>query len=89
MVKSSFTFSLFTEIAFSFKALRASPLEAKKFVLAAKAPIISKPSSTSETATLACGTPSKTSKNVCSSKDFKSEAVDFPNKILEACIAFS
>ena len=80
---------MFTEIAFSFKALRASPLEAKKFVLAAKAPIMSKPSTTSAIATVACGTPSKTSKKVCSSKDFKSEAVDFPNKIVEALIAFS
>ena len=39
--------------------------------------------------TEAWGTPSNTSKKVCSSNAFKSSAVDLPNKIFEAAMAFS
>ena len=69
---------------FSFNARLASPFELKNFVFADNAAIISSPDSMSDRSTLACGTPSNTSKKVASSSDLRSSAVDLPNKMVEA-----
>ena len=54
--------NLLIEIEFSLNALRASPFDFKKDVLATKSEIISIPLFNSESEISACGTPSKTSK---------------------------
>ena len=55
----SFTMVLFTDIAFPFNSLLASPFELKNPVLAANASIIPSPSLRSPLVTVAWGTPAK------------------------------
>ena len=86
--KSSFTFSLFTEIAFPCNSRFASPLDFRKPDFSDNKSIMLLPK-TSDLATSACGTPSKICKNNSSSKLTKSSAVLLPKRISEAFNAFS
>ena len=72
------------EIEFSRKALSDSPFDLIKLVFPARRLTMSIPFSKSTLEISVLGTPSKTSKNDSSSSFFKSSAVDFPKRILEA-----
>jgi hypothetical protein len=86
-IESSFTFFLLTEIELAVRALLASPLDLKpvfrlkqlQYLLPLQFRLL----------LFLLEERIKTSKKVASSNSFKSSAVAFPNRILEALIDFS
>ena len=75
-------FSLLTLTPLAWVILRASPFEGKICVLTAMKSTIGMPASRSVRETCSCGTPSKTSKKVCSSSFSKPSRGRIPNRPL-------